>query len=205
MLNLIEEINVDLIRCKKVIDENNYLETVIAIEELQDKYRDKIKSLDEKSKDIVWNYSMKDLVNIKDSLIEYREEIISEVFFILWKNRNKLNIHKYLSSYIAGITRNVVKEYLRKVKFNYDISDYENSLYSYDKIDLLNNGVEEISKIEKKLENMKEIDKKVFLDFYYSSKSIKDIAKEQKISEFSVKQRLYRIRNKIKKEVQLYE
>ena len=43
MLNLIEEINVDLTRCKKVIDENNYLETVIAIEELQDKYRDKIK------------------------------------------------------------------------------------------------------------------------------------------------------------------
>ena len=78
MLNLIEEINVDLIRCKKVIDENNYLETVIAIEELQDKYRDKIKSLDEKSKDIVWNYSMKDLVNIKDSLIEYREEIIEK-------------------------------------------------------------------------------------------------------------------------------
>ena len=70
MLNLIEEINVDLTRCKKVIDENNYLETVIAIEEL--------KSLDEKSKDIVWNYSMKDLVNIKDSLIEYREEIIEK-------------------------------------------------------------------------------------------------------------------------------
>ena len=78
MLNLIEEINVDLTRCKKVIDENNYLATVIAIEELQDKYRDKIKSLDEKSKDIVWNYSMKDLVNIKDSLIEYREEIIEK-------------------------------------------------------------------------------------------------------------------------------
>ena len=40
----------------------------------------------------------------------------------------------------------------------------------------------------------------IFLDFYYSFKSIKDIAKEQKISEFSVKQRLYRIRNKIRKE-----
>ena len=84
---------------------------------------------------------------------------------------------------------------------NFDISDYENSLYSYDKIDFLDNSVEEISKIEKKLENMKEIDKKVFLDFYYFSKSIKDIAKEQGISEFNVKQRLYRIRNKIKKEV----
>jgi len=138
----------------------------------------------------------------RDSLNnEDKEEVVSEVFFILWKNKNKLDINKYLSSYIAGITRNVVKEYLRKTKVNFDISDYENSLYNYDKIDLLDNSVEEISKIEKKLENMKEIDKKVFLDFYYSSKSIKDIAKEQKISEFSVKQRLYRIRNKIKKEV----
>ena len=131
---------------------------------------------------------------------EDKEEIVSEVFFILWKNKNKLNVNKYLSSYIAGITRNVVKEYLRKIKINFNISDYENSLYNYDKIDLLDENVEEINKIEKKLKNMKKIDKTIFLDFYYFSKSIKDIAKEQKISEFSVKQRLYRIRNKIRKE-----
>lgn len=137
----------------------------------------------------------------KNSLNEEdKEEIVSEVFFILWKNKNKLNVNKYLSSYIAGITRNVVKEYLRKVKINFNISDYENSLYNYDKIDLLDDNVEEISKIEEKLKNMKKIDKTIFLDFYYSFKSIKDIAKEQKISEFSVKQRLYRIRNKIRKE-----
>ena len=131
---------------------------------------------------------------------EDKEEIVSEVFFILWKNKNKLNVNKYLSSYIAGITRNVVKEYLRKVKINFNISDYENSLYNYDKIDLLDDNVEEISKIEEKLKNMKKIDKTIFLDFHYSVKSRKDRAKEQKISEFSVKQRLYRIRNKIRKE-----
>jgi len=139
----------------------------------------------------------------RDSLNdEDKEEIASEVFFILWKNKDKLDINKYLSPYIAGIVRNVVKEYLRKVKVNFDISDYENSLYSYDEIKFFNNSVGEISKIEKNLENMKEIDKKVFLDFYYSSKSIKDIAKKYNISEFSVKQRLYRIRKKIKKEAQ---
>ena len=132
---------------------------------------------------------------------EDKEEIISEVFFILWKNKHKLDINKSLSSYIAGITRNLVKEYLKKIKINVDISDYENSLYGYDKIDFLDTNIQEIRHIEKKLENMKEIDKTIFLDFYYSSKSIKDIAKEQKMSEFSVKQRLYRIRNKIKKEV----
>ena len=132
---------------------------------------------------------------------EDKEEIVSEVFFILWKNKNKLNVNKYLSSYIAGITRNVVKEYLRTIKVNCNISEYENNLYSYDKIDIIDNNIEEIHKIENKLKKMKEIDRTIFLDFYYSSKSIKDIAKEKNISQFSVKQRLYRIRNKIRKEV----
>jgi len=132
---------------------------------------------------------------------EDKEEICSDVFFILWKNTYKLDINKAMSSYIAGVTRNVVKDYLKKNKIFYDISDYENNLYSYDKIELLDSNIEEIIKIEKKIDGMKEIDKRVFLDFYYSSKSIKDIAKEQNITEFSVKQRLYRIRNKIKKEV----
>ena len=112
-----------------------------------------------------------------------------------------MHINKYMSSYLAGITRNVVKEYLRKLKINLDISDFEYSLYIIDKIDLLDSNVEEISKVEKTLSKMKIIDRTIFLDFYYSSKSIKDIAKEQNISEFNVKQRLYRIRNKIKKEV----
>ena len=112
---------------------------------------------------------------------EDKEEIISEVFFILWKNKHKLDINKSLSSYIAGITRNLVKEYLRKIKINVDISDYENSLYGYDKIDFLDTNIQEIRHIEKKLENMKEIDKTIFLDFYYSSKSIKDIAIEHNV------------------------
>lgn len=132
---------------------------------------------------------------------EDKEEICSDVFFILWKNTKKLDINKKLSSYIAGVTRNVVKDYLKKKKNVYDISDYENVLYSDNQLELLDDNIEEIKKIENKLNSMKEIDKKVFMDFYYSSKSIKDIAKENKKSEFSVKQRLYRIRNKIKKEV----
>lgn len=130
-----------------------------------------------------------------------KEEIASDIFFILWNNREKLDINKYMSSYLAGIARNVVKVYLRKLKNNLDISDYENCLYEFDTINLLDSNLEEINKVEKTISKMKIIDRKIFLDFYYSSKSIRDIAKEQKISESSVKQRLYRIRNKIKKEV----
>ena len=51
----------------------------------------------------VINNMAKDNLNKED-----KEEIISEVFFILWKNNKKLDYNKALSSYIAGITRNVV-------------------------------------------------------------------------------------------------
>ena len=128
---------------------------------------------------------------------EDKEEIVSEVFFILWKNKDKLNCERKLSPYIAGITRNIVKEYLRKKQITLDISDYENTLYSEDNI---SDTLEEISKIEEKLSTINEVDRKIFIAFYYSSKSIKDIAKMQNMSEFAVKQRLYRIRNKIRKE-----
>ena len=132
---------------------------------------------------------------------EDKEDICADVFYILWRNVGKLNIDKPLSSYIAGVTKNVMKNYFKKNKGFYDISDYEGILKSENCDELFEDSLEEISKVESILKNMKEKDKKAFLDFYYYSKSIKDIAKELEVSEFSVKQRLYRIRNKIKKEV----
>ena len=53
MLN-IKEIDFDLDRCEKVLRENDYMEIVIAIEELQDKYRDKIAHISENENNIVW-------------------------------------------------------------------------------------------------------------------------------------------------------
>ena len=77
-LDAIEDIRLDLERCNKVIKENNYLEIIIAIEELQDKYKDKIKNISENSNNVVWNYSIKDLKNIINYLIDYEEKLILE-------------------------------------------------------------------------------------------------------------------------------
>ena len=77
-LDAIEDITLGLERCNKVIKENNYLEIIIAIEELQDKYKDKIKNISENSNNVVWNYSIKDLKNIKNYLIDYEEKLILE-------------------------------------------------------------------------------------------------------------------------------
>ena len=59
-----------------------------------------------------------------------KEEIVLDVFFILWRNTNKLDKNKNLSPYLAGITRNVVRTYFSNNKIQFDdLSDYENTLY----------------------------------------------------------------------------
>ena len=100
MLN-IKEIDFDLDRCEKVLRENDYMEIVIAIEELQDKYRDKIAHISENENNIVWNYSKKDLEKIEEYLIVYKKELIQ-------KEKLK-NIYEKLEDLRMFIKKNNIK------------------------------------------------------------------------------------------------
>jgi RNA polymerase sigma-70 factor (ECF subfamily) len=129
--------------------------------------------------------------------IEDKEEIISDTFFILWKNKEKDIL--LLDSYIAGITRNLVKEKLKKRKITYNIQDYENTIDYYN--DNVNLFSEERIEIENSLKVLKDNEIKILNMFYYSSKSTRDIANELNISEINVSTKLSRIRKKLKKEL----
>ena len=129
------------------------------------------------------------------------EEIISDTFFILWKNQNKIDKEKSLSSYIAGIARNLVKEKLRKTKNNYNVNNLENDFFDIQIIDLEYENREKIEIIKNTMEKMKEQDKDIFNLYYYGNRKINEISKILKITEFNVKSRLHRIRKKLKKEL----
>ena len=104
-MDIIKDVNLDLERCERVIKENNYLEIIIAIEEIQDKYRGKIKNIGEESNNVVWNYSIKYLKNIKNYLIDYKEKLLLEKKFE--------NIHEKICQ---------IKVYLK----NNEVNDEEN-------------------------------------------------------------------------------
>ena len=129
------------------------------------------------------------------------EEIISDVFVTFWNNREKLDKTKPIKSYLAGITKNLVKEKRKVINIHADISDYENSIQDKIKIDMIYENREKIKTIENIVKNMKEEDIFIFNLFYYSSMKLKEIATILNITEFNVKTRLYRIRKKIKKEL----
>lgn len=131
---------------------------------------------------------------------EDKEEIIIDTFFVLWKRYEENYTIKSLSSYMAGITRNLIKEKLKSLKYMIDIEQCKN-LVEYSCVDIYSQEREEVNQLYKKIKDLKEDDIKIITMFYYSNKSIKDIAKELKISEVNTKTRLHRIRKKIKQEL----
>ena len=129
------------------------------------------------------------------------EEIISDTFVVLWKNKDRLDKSKDLSPYIAGITKNLVKEKRRVLNIYNDISDYENIVQDFFKIDMFCEQREKIAIIDKTVKKMKKIDIEIFELYYYSAMKYNEISNVLNISEFSIKSKLFRIRKKIKKEL----
>ena len=127
------------------------------------------------------------------------EEIIADTFFILWRNRENIDTNRDVRFYLAGISKNLVRQKFRKLKIDYNIDDYE--------VFLIDN-MEDYEKREKEriidgqLNKISEIDRKIFIMFYYNSNKIKEIAEQLDISEISVKTNLFMIRKKIKKELE---
>ena len=131
------------------------------------------------------------------------EEIASDVFLAIWQSRNKLEINKEITPYIAGITKNLILKKQKKIKkTTLNIEKFEKSIH--ENIDIHNKAEkdEQSRIIIEELLKMKEEDRRIFTNYYYYSKKIKEISKELNISEIKVKSRLSRIRKKLKKELE---
>ena len=148
--------------------------------------------------DDYYNYISKIIINIGILSEEDKEEIISDVIFVLWKNKEKLDRTKILTPYIAGITKRIV---YKKMNLNYK----ENTVNFDEYDDISSFNIESI--IENKeindyiihsLKEYSKIDSKIFEMFYLEEKSIKQISNIMGLSKVNVKTKLHRIRKKVK-------
>lgn len=130
------------------------------------------------------------------------EETLSDVFLIFWKNYKKLDKKISVKLYLIGITKNLVKKKYSKNSFNIsNIELFENAIISDINIEELIENNEKSKIISDTLSNIRDVDKNIFIMFYYNQRKIKDIAKLLKISESKVKISLYRSRKTIKKKI----
>lgn len=128
---------------------------------------------------------------------EDKEEILTDAFFVLWKNKDKVT--SSIKSYLIGVVNNLIKEKCVKKKITYNINDFENSV-EFSNVCVFEQS-DKFEIIEEIISKLREEDKKIIKLFYYEDMSIKSIAKKLNISEGNVKIRLFRLRKLIRKEV----
>lgn len=137
------------------------------------------------------NYLLKVINNITTEDISYqdKEEIISQAFFLLWKNSK--NIKTNPKSYLATTVKNLTYDYLRKKKIVYEYED--NMINSTSDID-------KVLIIEEQLKKLSVEEKKIFVLFYVDGYKVKEIGKIVQKKPTTVKALLHRIRKKLKEE-----
>ena len=127
------------------------------------------------------------------------EEIISDVFVTLWNNQEKLNVNKKMSSYIAGITKNLIKKKYREIKQYENIEDFDEKLVIFENFSLYSSEDENYDLLLNELNKMKIEDQKIFTMFYFENRKIKEISKILNFTESKVKMKLNRTRKKLSK------
>ncbi|MCX4365523.1 MAG: RNA polymerase sigma factor [Bacilli bacterium] len=135
------------------------------------------------------NYVFKIVDNTVKNSLSYqdKEEIVSDTFFLLWKNQDKIDHN--LKSYLAAIAKNCSYQRLNKaredIQFDEDINGFKDD-------------VENIIYVEQLLKRLTREEIKVFKLYYVNGYKIKEISKMTDKSSTNVKVILYRIRKKLR-------
>lgn len=145
------------------------------------------------------NYVFMIIKNMTKELLtnEDMEEIISDVFLAIWKNKGKIDSNLPLKPYIAGVSKNIIKNRLRSFKKN-DSLEFENEVKSQFDLDEVIES-QEVNEII--LDELKKSDeeKQIFIMFYHYGKKAKEIAEEMGYTEINVSTKLHRLRKRLKK------
>ena len=93
----------------------------------------------------------------------------------LWKNGRKLSEGTELKPYIAGITKNIIKNKYRKSELKFDLSEYENRLISNNDLEKITEENDQNDIIKSTLKELKSQEYQVFKCFIVKEKQLKKL------------------------------
>ena len=143
----------------------------------------------------------------KDLSEEDKEEILEDTIYNVYKKLDTID-EEYLKPYIAKTAKNLVINKLKSnEKFDTESLNKLNEESNFETIDLASD-IEDIMVSNDKMilikniiNNFNELDKKIFIDYYFTNKKISEISKLYKISKTNIKVKLHRARQTMKKEL----
>ncbi len=119
---------------------------------------------------------------------EDKEDIISDTFYLLWKNQDKVKSN--LKSYLAKIAKNCVYHKLKNLNRTFELNE--------EIIDSVQKSLDDSLIVKELLDKLTENEMYIFNLYYINGYKIKEIAKKLGKSVTNIKVCLYRIRKKIK-------
>ena len=123
------------------------------------------------------------------------EEIVSDVFVMLWKNAEYIDLSKgTLRSYIAATARNFAFKRLNKKKEHTSLDEIE--LPDDENFEDSNSEADEIWKA---VMSLGEPDNEIFVRFYKYDEKLKDISKATGLNISTIKTKLSRGKRKLKR------
>lgn len=121
------------------------------------------------------------------------EEIVSDVFVVLWKNAEYIDLSKgTLRSYIAATARNLALKRLNKKKDYTNLDDIEIPIEDEFTVDNKKSIWDAVMRLG-------EPDNEIFVRFYKYDEKLKDISKATGLNISTIKTKLSRGKRKLKK------
>ena len=121
------------------------------------------------------------------------EEIVSDVFVVLWKNAEYIDLSKgTLRSYIAATARNLALKRLNKKKDYTNLDDIEIPIEDEFTVDNKKSIWDAVMRLG-------EPDNEIFVRFYKYDEKLKDISKATGLNVSTIKTKLSRGKRKLKK------
>lgn len=123
------------------------------------------------------------------------EEIVSDVFFSLWKSQHIFENHTTLKPYLAQIARNKTRNRLRE-KQNQIVFEEENVL-DFICIEEHFSEKEQIEKLRELLDELGKTERQLMLAYYFYGFKLEEIANTMQLPLSTVKSKIYRGRSKL--------
>jgi len=170
----------------------------------------KIQKGDIDSFEALFHHYYKGLCGYSESLVgmkEVAEEVVQDLFYNIWKNRETLRIRQSLQSYLFRAAYNNSMMYLRKMRrehFMEDLSQPEPSVDAPDPLQLIQ--LDEVSKlITKTLDGLPDRTRQIFWMNRQEGLKYREIALKLSISEKTVEANMGKALKALRNSMQRYE
>ncbi len=133
-------------------------------------------------------------------LEEYKEECFNDCLLAIWENIDSYdNTRASFKNWIGVIAKHRSIDYMRKYLKHRDILNIDNECIKTEDNIIDNLLKMELEKeLEDMLKNLSEEDREIFKSYYFEDRSINEIARDKKMNESVIYNRLSRGRKKIR-------